>query len=217
MKLSKDLSYILVLSSVIIVASCAPAARPTVNYAAEAPQAAQVLPPPAVEKPAAPVSEQSEFATEAEVPAINQDNTVYNTAKDGAPASSAEDGSRKIIKTAEIQLLVEDTDLTIDRITQITDDVGGYIISSKSWYKEEIGGKYKYSTITLGVPVDDFERALRRLRDTSIQVIDEVATGEDVSQEYVDLQSKLESLQATRARITGFLEDFKNGGRSFKN
>jgi len=114
--------------------------------------------------------------------------------------------NRMIIKNAEIKLLVENSDIAIDRTTQIISDVGGYIISSRVWYEEWGNNLLKYSTITIGVPSDQFELVLRRLRDTAIRVLDENATGEDVTDEFVDLKSQVENLEATRDRIKGFLD-----------
>jgi hypothetical protein len=116
-----------------------------------------------------------------------------------------------IIKNAEIKLLVEDTDVAIDRTTQIVGDLGGYIISSRAWYQDWMDGKsYKYAALTMGVPVTQFERGLSRLRGLSIKILDETASGEDVSSQYVDLQSQLTNLEATRDRIKGFLEQTTN-------
>jgi hypothetical protein len=58
----------------------------------------------------------------------------------------------------------------------------------------------------ISIPVEQFERALSRLRGLSIKVLDETASGEDVTSQFVDLQSQLTNLQATRERIKGFLE-----------
>jgi hypothetical protein len=109
-----------------------------------------------------------------------------------------------------MRLMVADTDLTIDRVTQVVDDCGAYIISSRVWYQDWMGDSYKYATITIGVPVDQFERAIRRLRDLAVQVVDETASGQDVTDEYVDLQSRLENLEATRDRIREFLDQARN-------
>jgi hypothetical protein len=117
---------------------------------------------------------------------------------------------RLIVKDATLQLLVEDTDIAIDRATQVVGDTGGYIISSRVWYQDWRGENFKYATITIGVPVDQFERAMRRLRDLALQVVDESASGQDVTDEYVDLQSRLENLEATRDRIRQFLDQAEN-------
>jgi len=117
--------------------------------------------------------------------------------------------NRKIIKNADVRLLVKDTDVAIDRTTQIIGDLGGYIISSRVWYQDYYGNNLKYATISIGVPVDQFERMLTRLRELAIRVLDENASGEDVTDQYVDLQSQLVNLEATRARIQEFLKDAK--------
>lgn len=113
---------------------------------------------------------------------------------------------RMIIKNAEIKLLVADSDMAIDGVTQIAEDVGGYIISSRLWYQEYDDKNYKYAALTLGVPVEQFETTLRRLRALSIRVLDETASGEDVTDEFVDLESQVKNLEATRDRIRSFLD-----------
>ena len=117
--------------------------------------------------------------------------------------------NRKIIKNADVRLLVKDTNVAVSRTTQVISDLGGYIISSRIWYQDYYGNNLMYASITLGIPVDEFEHALNRLRDLSIRVLDENASGEDVTDQYVDLQSQLVNLEATRARIQEFLKDAK--------
>jgi hypothetical protein len=140
---------------------------------------------------------------------------VYNTGLDKA-APQLQGASRLIIKDGQIKLLVDDPDVAIDRLTQIVGDVSGYIISSRIWFQDWEGKSYKYASFTIGVPVDQFERALRRLRDTAKKVIDEAATGEDVTDQYVDLQSRLTNLQATRDRIRQFLAQAKTVEEALK-
>lgn len=119
--------------------------------------------------------------------------------------------NRLIIKNADMRLLVEDSDQAIDRLTQVVDDSGGYIVSSRVWYQSHLDEEnYKFATITMGVPADQFERVLNRLRGISLKVLDETASGEDVTDQYVDLQSQLANLEATRDRVKSFLDDAKN-------
>lgn len=123
---------------------------------------------------------------------------------------------RMIIKNADVKLQVEDTDTAINLTTQIVGDVGGYIISSRIWYQDYSGTNYKYATISIGVPVDEFERAMNRLRKLAVRVLDENASGQDVTSEFVDLQSQLGNLEATRDRIRSFLEDAKTVEESLR-
>lgn len=110
-----------------------------------------------------------------------------------------------VVKNGEIRLLVKDTDRALDGVTQVVTDTQGYVISSRIWYQDYHGTNYKYATLTMGLPVDQFENALRRLRSLAVRVIDENASGQDVTEQYVDLQSQLTNLEATRDRIKSFL------------
>jgi hypothetical protein len=107
-----------------------------------------------------------------------------------------------IIKNGDLDLLVEDTSRAIDQVTQIAVDNGGYVLSSQSW----LVGETRSATIVIAVRADNFETAMRRLRDISIEVLYETSSGEDVTTEYVDLESRLRNLEATRDRIRTFLE-----------
>jgi hypothetical protein len=137
-------------------------------------------------------------------------------AEGSAGSGSPGGGAPLIIKQGMIHLLVKDTDQSIDRLTQIVSDNGGYIVSNRVWiesYREE---NYKYATYTIAVPADQFESTLVRLRGLSIRVVDESSTGQDVSQEYVDLQSRLSNLEATRDRIRSFLEQAQTVDESLR-
>jgi len=136
-------------------------------------------------------------------------SAVETVTRDDAALPVAARPNRIIIKNAEMQLLVADSDSAIDRITQVASDLRGYIISSRVWYQEWQGVNYKYASVTLGVPVDAFETALRRLRQLALRVLDETAAGQDVTDEYVDLQSRVRNLEATRDRIREFLAQAK--------
>ncbi len=114
--------------------------------------------------------------------------------------------NRMIIKNGEMTLLVADTDVAVGRATDIAVETGGYVVSSRVWVQDG----FKFATLTMGVPVDQFETAQSRLRTLAVQVLNETASGQDVSDEYVDLQSRLVNLQATEARIREFLQQAKD-------
>ncbi len=132
------------------------------------------------------------------------------------PVAAAPRANRLIVKNADLSLTVEHTDIAIDRLTQIVGDVGGYIISSRVWYQAWLDKEYKYASLTLGVPVDQFEAAMRRLRDIALSVDDERAGGQDVTDEFVDLQSRLRNLEATQDRIRTFLDQAKTVDEALK-
>lgn len=109
---------------------------------------------------------------------------------------------RKIIENAELTLQVQDTAVALDQVTAVATDYQGYIVSSRVWSE----GTYRLASVTLGVPADQFEQVLRRLRGLALKVLNEQASGEDVTDQYVDLESRLRNLEATQSRIRAFLE-----------
>lgn len=113
--------------------------------------------------------------------------------------------NRLIIKNGEMNLLVANTDRAVDQVTDIAVNSGGYIVSSRTWFD----GEFKFATLTMGVPVDQFETVQRQLRAIAATVLSDTASGQDVSEEYVDLQSRLTNLEATAARIREFLDQAK--------
>lgn len=191
---------------VILLAGCGPAA-PT-------PVAVEVEVTRVVEKEGETVVEQVVVTAEPTqapmaTPVANLPSGSHTSVRPSQP-------NRLIVKNAELRLLVADTDVAIDRVTQIVADTGGYIISSRIRYNEWMEKNYKYASITLGVPVDQFELAMRRLRSLALRVEDETASGQDVTDEYVDLQSRLGNLKATRDRIREFLDQARTVEESLK-
>ena len=182
--------FLLIFLTGMLVTTCAPpAARPVVVVATSAPAA-----PPAA--PTQPASGKTLPATPAAV--------ARGGIGDVNP--SPYQAGRMIIKNGEMNLLVADTDQAINLVTGVAVETGGYIVSSKTWTQDG----FKYATLTMGVPADQFEVAQRRLRALAVQVLNESASGQDVSDEYVDTQSRLVNLEATAARIREFLKQAKD-------
>jgi hypothetical protein len=204
MKTKYNLFFLFVLLFALFLSACGAAGAPSMMEAPAATEAAAMPEDFAGQAPA-----EGDVAREAGASSDIAVGPVYNTG--GSAEDAAYAASHMIIKNADIKLSVEDTDVAIDRTTQIVGDLGGYIISSRVWYQpwhdEE---NYKYATMTVGIPVEQFERTLSRLRGLAVQVLDETASGEDVTDQFVDLQSQVTNLEATRERIKSFLDQATN-------
>ncbi len=114
-----------------------------------------------------------------------------------------EDVGRKIIKNADLTIEVASVEIAVSRISNAAAQVGGYVLETRTNFGEEGA---EGAVMQIAVPVDTFEATLERIRGTATRLIDEQASGMDVSQEYVDVQSQLANLEATQARIREFLE-----------
>jgi hypothetical protein len=173
--------------------------------------------PPQMQAPA-PVIRTVEVAVEKEVvgmptmaaerapeqPAIPQATQVAQAEGEGSLLLTSYSGqSPMIIKDGSIDLLVADTDRVIDQVVSLAQQQGGYVISSNSY----VEGGFKFASFRLGVPSGMFEQTMAALRRLAIQVINESSSGQDVSSEYADLQTRLTNLEATAARVRSFLDE----------
>jgi hypothetical protein len=176
-------------------------------------------PAPAREQPAGEVVAQEaaslEIEQEAETATAGAENTpAEETATDrvSQAANRPDVYNRLIIKNAEVEMLVEDTDTAINRSLGIVTEYSGYVVSNRTWFTNE----EKHATLTIGVPVENFEEMLRRLKELAITVTNETASGKDVSDEFVDLESRLRNLEATAARIRQFLDQAEDVEESLR-
>ena len=188
--------FIIITLAALILTACASAATPIIEemVAAEAEMPVEVLPDVAPQP-----------SGQEEVPDQPSDPDQHNSPGNPGQLAYEPVGNKMVIKDAEIEVLVQSTDIAIAQVNQLTADYGGYIISTQSWYTDG----FKHATLRLGIPSTAFETVLNQLRDIGLRVISETASGQDVSNEYVDLQSKLTNLEATANRIRDFLNAAK--------
>lgn len=194
--------------------AAAPAAKEAVAPAAPATEAA-----PAESDAATEAATEAAAAAAEEMPLLSATEAPLAPAGNDAAANApVPQGGQKrmIIKNGELRLLVADTDAAMDRAIQIAADAGGYILSSKTWFDTRNSGSDKYAALTLSVPADQFEAVLSGLRGVAVKVLDENATGQDVTAEFVDLGSRLDNLRATRDRIRTFLDEAKTVEEALK-
>ncbi len=168
----------------VLVTACGSAAVEATNFAPQAADEILIQATPAMT-----------MASEGAGPAIDP----------GSPGqlAFAQNPSCMVIKDANLELLVADTRQTLSRITQMSADYGGYIISAQTWTENDV----LYATLRLGIPSTAFEVTLTQLREMGVEVLKETASGQDVSAEYVDLQSQFVNLEATATRVRSFLAD----------
>lgn len=97
-----------------------------------------------------------------------------------------------VIKTADLEVEVEAGGFreALDRATQTATRQGGFVVTSAVRGKDARRG-----SLTLRVPAESFEEALSELRALGA-VRRERITGEDVGQEFVDLEARLRNLEA---------------------
>ena len=153
----------------------------------------------------------SEEAMPAEAPAYEEE--AMGIAADTADLSFENDiqtdipQQRLIIRTADMSLVVTDTEDAMKRIAAMAEQNGGWVVSSNVFQYDE---NAMSGNITIRVPAEGFNSALEALQAMAVEVQSINTSGQDVTEEYVDLSSRLANLEATAERVRGFLDETEN-------
>lgn len=109
---------------------------------------------------------------------------------------------RLVIRNADLSLQVTSVEQAEATLRAKINELGGYIVGAES------SGADTSATlrVTFRVPSDRFDAALSGLEGLAEKVVSRSISGEDVTEEYVDLESQLRNLEATRDRLLSFLE-----------
>jgi len=112
---------------------------------------------------------------------------------------------RMIVRSGEMSLVVEDVVDARDEIADLAVRFDGYVVSSRISGEEQD----KRGRISIRVPDDKFEPALAELRDLAVRVTSESTSSRDVTEEYIDLKSRLKNAEATESQYLALLEKAK--------
>lgn len=110
--------------------------------------------------------------------------------------------NRLVIRTANISIVVDNVDSIEARLRQIAESRGGYVLGSEVSGDEES----RRAAITFKVPATRFDEALSEVAKLALEVESQDVQGQDVTDEFVDLNSRLRNLQAVEARLLDFLQ-----------
>lgn len=110
---------------------------------------------------------------------------------------------RRVIQTAEMEIMAMDTDTAVQSALDLAATFNAYVLKQRVWDGSD--RRYRYAEITFGVGVDDFEGLTQALKTLGI-VQSETASGQDVSDERLDLSSRLTNLYENQTRLRTFLD-----------
>jgi len=122
--------------------------------------------------------------------------------------SMAEAMNRKILRNADFQLEVPDPTVAQRQITSMAESLGGFVVTSES-KQRDVGDRAKQEldiSLVLRVPALQFNSALEQIRATATRVIQEKTTGQDVTEEFIDLEARIKTQKALELQ---FLEIMK--------
>ncbi|NIW78938.1 MAG: DUF4349 domain-containing protein [Calditrichae bacterium] len=113
------------------------------------------------------------------------------------------DTEQRIIKNGNITAKVDNAEETAKNISELATRYEGFVQSSNI-YESETGAKS--GTVIIRVPVASFEAAFAEIKTFATQVVSESVSGQDVTEEYVDLQSRLKNKRAEEAQYLDILK-----------
>ena len=136
--------------------------------------------------------------------AFARDEDGFGTNNAGENLNTQVTQERLIIRTANINLLVANTEEAMATISRMAEENGGWVVNSSLFQYDE---NAKTGNITIRVPSAGFNSALEALRGMAVEVRNESTSGQDVTEEFVDLSARLENLESTAERVRGFLDE----------
>lgn len=122
-------------------------------------------------------------------------------------ASGATSGvDRIVIKNANLSIIVDDPVKAMDSINKMADAMKGWVVSSNLYkVQTSAGQEVPQASISIRVPADSLTSAMDQIKalvkDAQTDIRNENVSGQDVTSEYTDLQSRLANLQSAEAQL----------------
>jgi len=118
---------------------------------------------------------------------------------------------RLIIRTGRISMVVEDTRATRTAIEGMVAQMaaqGAFVVSGDEY--GGTGGAQPHITMSIRVPATQFGQTMDWLAEMAVEVTNRNESAQDVTEEYVDLEARLESLEAARQRLLQIMEEARS-------
>jgi hypothetical protein len=115
---------------------------------------------------------------------------------------------RMVIKNAELSIVVEDPIQKMDDIMGMAEEMGGFVVNSNVWQNIlSSGARVPHASITIRIPAERLDEALDRIKAGVGEILSENVSGQDVTREYTDLQSRLRNLEAAEAQLQEIMHE----------
>ena len=123
-------------------------------------------------------------------------------------ASAAEAADRRIIRNANLTMEVNSTSDMQHKVTSIAETHGGFVVTSEAKQRENTEPEKRTLDIKLvvRVPAERFGSALDQIRGLATALREENVTGQDVTEEFIDLEARIRTQRALELQ---FLEIMK--------
>lgn len=125
------------------------------------------------------------------------------TYRENALSQNSPQTDKRVIKNGNLSLKIDNADEASKKINEIAEGNGGEVFSSNFYQSAD---NVKNGTVTVKVPVVNFERAYGEIKKVATVVIQESTSGQDVTEQYVDLKAQLANAQAEEQTFVRILD-----------
>jgi hypothetical protein len=122
-----------------------------------------------------------------------------------------QDFQRLVIMNADLGIVVDDPTNALQMITKMAQDKQGYVVASRLFkVTTDNGVQVPEATITIRIPADQLNTTMNEIKalvkNPQTDITSENVTGQDVTKEYVDLQSQLTNLEQAEAQLQKIMD-----------
>ena len=153
--------------------------------------------------------EQSRAANKEEVAGLTQPVSLQQADAATTVAYAAE---RKIIRNANLTIEVNSPPETQRKIASIAETHQGFVVTSEATQRmtEERTRTEVIVNLVVRVPAAQFNQAMEEIRATGLRIVQEKIAGQDVTEEFMDLEARIKNQKALEAQ---FIEIMKRAGK----
>jgi hypothetical protein len=134
---------------------------------------------------------------EAENEAVTEEESSESKTESPVDATA-----RMIIHQASLSVNVKELDKAQSNIEKKVEKYGGYIVESNVYQEDE---QTSSGRMIVRIPEKNFEKFLLEAEGEAAEVLERNITGQDVTEQYVDLQSRVKSKRAVEERLLDFM------------
>lgn len=125
--------------------------------------------------------------------------------------SQAVQTERIVIRNASLSIVVEDPAQVMEDILRMANDMGGFVVNSQLYQRStQSGAQVQEASVTIRVPVERLDDAREQIKgyvkDPKVDILSDNVSGQDVTQEYTDLESRLRNQEAAAAQLREIME-----------
>jgi hypothetical protein len=158
----------------------------------------------------APEMPAATLAPAAEAPPVAMDaygNVLSPDLARSASNAPAQPQERLVIVNADLAIVVKDPKVRMAEISKLAVDMGGYVVSSNLYQSyTAIGKEVPEASIVIRVPAPKLDEALGKIKEGAVDIQSENRSGQDVTDVYVDLQSRLKAKEAADKKLLEIMD-----------